>query len=75
MNGRWMYTVKGMTTRQRLVGSCFGEVSPTLLGSCSRRFELNDFSYGDNLQGGVAGFGYTPEEAMAEFDRNWTKRR
>ncbi|MNR40885.1 hypothetical protein D3C85_1592150 [compost metagenome] len=30
--------------------------------------------YGDNLQVGVAGFGYTPEEAMAEFDRNWTKR-
>lgn len=27
--------------------------------------------YGDNLQDGVAGFGKTPEEAMADFDKNW----
>lgn len=27
--------------------------------------------YGDDLQCGVAGFGDTPEQAMADFDRNW----
>lgn len=29
--------------------------------------------YGDNLQDGVAGFGDTPELAMADFDKNWRK--
>ena len=28
--------------------------------------------YGDNLQDGVAGFGSTPEAAMADFDANWS---
>lgn len=28
--------------------------------------------YGDNLQDGVAGFGDSPEAAMAAFDRAWT---
>ncbi len=28
--------------------------------------------YGDNLQEGVAGFGDTPEQAMYDFDRNWS---
>lgn len=27
--------------------------------------------YGDNLQEGVAGFGASPAEAMADFDKNW----
>lgn len=27
--------------------------------------------YGDNLQEGVAGFGDSPAQAMADFDRNW----
>ena len=27
--------------------------------------------YGDNLQDGVAGFGDSPAEAMADFDKNW----
>ncbi len=27
--------------------------------------------YGDNLQEGVAGFGDSPELAMADFDKNW----
>mgnify|MGYP003118711330 CR=1 FL=1 len=27
--------------------------------------------YGDNLRDGVAGFGGSPEEAMADFDKNW----
>lgn len=27
--------------------------------------------YGDNLQDGVAGFGDTPAEAMAAFDKAW----
>lgn len=27
--------------------------------------------YGDNLQDGVAGFGDSPADAMADFDRNW----
>ena len=27
--------------------------------------------YGENLQDGVAGFGATPAEACAEFDKNW----
>ena len=27
--------------------------------------------YGDNLQDGVAGFGDSPSEAMADFDKNW----
>lgn len=27
--------------------------------------------YGDNLQDGVAGFGPSPEAAMADFDTNW----
>jgi hypothetical protein len=26
---------------------------------------------GENLQEGIAGFGATPEEACAEFDREW----
>ena len=28
--------------------------------------------YGENLQEGVAGFGRTPAEAMADFDQAWT---
>lgn len=28
---------------------------------------------GDDLQVGVAGFGGTPEEACADFDRNWAR--
>ena len=27
--------------------------------------------YGDNLQDGVAGFGNSPADAMADFDRAW----
>ncbi len=27
--------------------------------------------YGSNLQEGVAGFGDSPEEAMADFDKSW----
>ena len=27
--------------------------------------------YGDDLQCGVAGFGDTPEQAMADFDKSW----
>lgn len=27
--------------------------------------------YGDNLQDGVAGFGDSPEAAMADFDKAW----
>jgi len=27
--------------------------------------------YGENLQGGVAGFGVTPEAAAKDFDANW----
>ena len=27
--------------------------------------------YGQNLQDGVAGFGSSPEAAMADFDRKW----
>ena len=27
--------------------------------------------YGEDLQIGIAGFGDTPELAMADFDRNW----
>ena len=30
--------------------------------------------YGENTQDGVAGFGDSPEEAMSDFDRNWSKR-
>lgn len=29
--------------------------------------------YGDNLQEGVAGFGFSPDEASKEFDKNWHK--
>jgi len=29
--------------------------------------------YGDNLQDGLAGFGDSPEAAMADFDANWIK--
>lgn len=31
--------------------------------------------YGANLQEGVAGFGLSPEEAMENFDREWTQKR
>lgn len=30
--------------------------------------------YGENLQDGVAGFGPSPCEAMADFDRAWNTR-
>lgn len=30
--------------------------------------------YGENLMEGVAGFGKSPAEAMADFDRNWNKK-
>lgn len=30
--------------------------------------------YGENLQDGVAGFGASPELAMAAFDRAWTEK-
>jgi hypothetical protein len=29
--------------------------------------------YGDNLQDGVAGFGFSPEVAYDDFDKNWRK--
>jgi len=29
--------------------------------------------YGADLQSGVAGFGDTPEQAMADFNRSWNK--
>jgi hypothetical protein len=31
--------------------------------------------YGDNLMDGVCGFGDTPAEAMADFDRSWREQR
>lgn len=31
--------------------------------------------YGDDLVMGVAGFGDTPEQACADFDRNWREQR
>lgn len=31
--------------------------------------------YGENLQDGLAGFGETPELAMADFDKNWREYR
>lgn len=30
--------------------------------------------YGDNLQDGVAGFGDSPEAAMWDFDKSWSKQ-
>ena len=30
--------------------------------------------YGEDLQKGVAGFGATPEQAAANFDRNWREQ-
>lgn len=30
--------------------------------------------YGVNVQDGVAGFGDSPEEAIADFDKNWVKK-
>jgi len=30
--------------------------------------------YGENLQDGVAGFGDSPAQAMADFDRNWNAK-
>ncbi|MET3790694.1 hypothetical protein [Aquamicrobium terrae] len=30
--------------------------------------------YGENLQEGVAGFGKTPERAVADFDKNWREQ-
>jgi len=29
--------------------------------------------FGDDLQGGVAGFGDSPQKAFEDFDRNWAK--
>lgn len=31
--------------------------------------------YGSNLMEGVSGFGDTPAEAMADFDKNWREQR
>lgn len=31
--------------------------------------------YGENLQEGVCGFGDTPAEACADFDKNWREQR
>lgn len=31
--------------------------------------------YGDDLQNGVAGFGKTPYEACADFDKNWNTQQ
>jgi hypothetical protein len=31
--------------------------------------------YGSNLQDGVAGFGDTPAQAMADFDKNWREQK
>lgn len=31
--------------------------------------------FGENLAEGVAGFGYTPAEAMTAFDKEWTSQR
>ena len=30
--------------------------------------------YGDDLQTGVAGFGDSPEQAMWDFDKNWSAK-
>jgi hypothetical protein len=31
--------------------------------------------YGDNIQEGVCGYGFTPAEAMADFDKNWREQK
>jgi len=31
--------------------------------------------YGDNLQDGVAGFGDSPAQAMADFDKHWLGKK
>lgn len=30
--------------------------------------------FGENLQNGVAGFGDSPDEAYADFDKSWTEK-
>lgn len=53
------------------------QTAPSVLYRPSIGRDGNKWSvlYGDNLMDGVCGFGDTPAEAMADFDRNWAAER
>ena len=61
---------------------CFSAVAESLTMP-SVRFRPNLYQdgdqwcalYGESLQEGVAGFGDTPAEAMADFDKKWSSQR
>ena len=50
--------------------------TPHVLMRPSLRIDGNKWMahYGEDLQNGVAGFGDSPSEAMADFDREWWKK-
>jgi hypothetical protein len=60
------------------ISNCFQRISdahtsPSAIYRPSISIDGNKWCalYGENPQDGVAGFGDTPGEAMADFDKNW----
>ena len=65
------YAAEAMASSAR---SYYSELSaPSIVFRPSLSIDGNQWCalYGDNLQGGVAGFGDSPASAMADFDRAW----
>lgn len=56
------------------IGSAYEQQRPSVLYRPALSLDGSHWCalYGDNLQDGVAGFGKSPSEAMADFDRAWS---
>lgn len=62
---------------QRCIASAAGQYErPSVLFRPKLFIDGNQWCalYGENLQDGVAGFGDSPDNAMWDFDRQWTTR-
>ena len=57
----------------RQIADCMTE--PSVMYRPSLSIDGNQWCalYGEDLQGGVAGFGISPQHAMWDFNKNWNK--
>lgn len=61
------------SVRYEFVNAAMAQQAPSFLFKPALSIDGNKWCalYGTNLQDGVAGFGDSPGEAMADFDVNW----
>ncbi len=61
------------SVRQDLIGLAYDMARPSVLYRPVLSRDGNEWAalYGEDLQSGVAGFGASPAEAMAAFDKLW----